>query len=219
MEPGCGNFGALPKPPKRLSKLAASLFACRLQRRGREGDAGVGGLRVQVAEHRHQAVVLRTQFLALRVVVLRHALEDGCKGRHAVSRLVREIRAAEEGLLVVVRQEHGQRPAAAALREHLVRKLVDLVEIGPLLAVDLDVDEKAVHERRRAGVLEGLMRHHVAPVAGRITDRQQDGFAAVAGKVQGFLPPRVPIDGIGCVLLQVRAGFPRQAILVHGPLE
>ncbi len=61
----------------------------------------------------------------------------------------REVRAAEERPLVARRQEHGQRPAAAALREHLVRDLVDAVEVGALLAVHLDVDEQLVHQARR----------------------------------------------------------------------
>ena len=36
----------------------------------------------------------------------------------------------------------------------------------PLLAVHLDVDVEAIHDRRRLLVLEGFVRHDVAPVAG-----------------------------------------------------
>jgi len=56
--------------------------------------------------------------------------------------------------------------ASAPVREELDRAHVDLVDVGPLLAVDLDVDEELVHEARRRLVLERLVGHHVAPVAG-----------------------------------------------------
>ena len=139
------------KTAEALVEGRRQLLADRIERRGRERGRRIGRLRRQVAEDIHERVVLRAQLLALRVVVLRHALEDGGEGGHAVTRLVRKIRAAEEGLVIVVRQEHGQRPAAATLREHLVRKLVDLVEVGALFAIDLDVDEQPVHERRGLG--------------------------------------------------------------------
>ena len=106
--------------------------------------------RSEIVVHVHQRVVLRAQLRALRVVVLGHALQDGGEGRHAVTRLVGKIGAAEERFLVVVRQEHRERPAAAALREHLVRELVDLVDVGPFFAIHLDVHEQLVHELRGA---------------------------------------------------------------------
>jgi hypothetical protein len=43
---------------------------------------------------------------------------------------------------------------------------VDRVEVGALLAVELDADEVLVHELRDPLVLERLALHHVAPVAG-----------------------------------------------------
>ena len=92
---------------------------------------------------------------------------------NAVASLLREIRAAEERR-AVRRQEHRQRPAAGAPREQRMRGLVDLVEVGALLAVDLDVDEVRVHRGGDLRILERLVRHHVAPVARRIADRQQD---------------------------------------------
>ena len=48
------------------------------------------------------------------------------------------------------------------------------VEVGPLLAVHLDADEVLVHQRRGRLVLERLALHHVAPVAGRVADAEQD---------------------------------------------
>ena len=60
------------------------------------------------------------------------------------------------------------------------RRHVDLVDVGPLLAVDLDVDEQLVHHARGGVVLEALVRHDVAPVAGRVADREQDRLARCA---------------------------------------
>ena len=128
---------------------------------------------------------------------------------------MRKIRAAEEGPLIRGTQEHGQRPAARIGRDHLLRRLVDLVEVGPLLAVDLDVHEQAVHHSRGRGVLEGLVRHDVAPVAGRIADRQQDGLVLPLRQRERLLAPRIPIDRIIRVLQEIRAGFRREAIALH----
>ena len=57
------------------------------------------------------------------------------------------------------------------LAQKLERVLVKAVYIGPLLAVDLDVDEQFVHQRRCFRILEAFMGHDVAPVAGCVADR------------------------------------------------
>jgi len=51
--------------------------------------------------------------------------------RQSRSALPWESTAAKNGASFV-RQEHGQRPAAAALGEHLLRDLVDAVDVGAL---------------------------------------------------------------------------------------
>src|SRR5213082_1987502 len=67
------------------------------------------------------------------------------RGR-AVARLGREVRAAEERLSVRG-QEHRHRPAPAP-RQRDDGVHVDGVEVGPLLAVDLDAHEMLVHHAR-----------------------------------------------------------------------
>jgi hypothetical protein len=136
-----------------LVERGVQLLARAHERRRGQRFAGVGGYRREIAVDIHQRVVLRAQLVALIAVVLRHALEERGESRHAVPRLVGKIRAAEEWLLVVVREEHRQWPAAATLGEHLVSELVNLVDVRPLFAVHLDVDEQLVHQRRGGRVL------------------------------------------------------------------
>src|SRR5210317_1811419 len=63
------------------------------------------------------------------------------------------------------------------------------------------------------------MSHYVAPVTGRIADRQQDRFARCTGELEGLRAPWVPIDGIVGMLQQVGAGFAGQSIaFVHRSL-
>ena len=145
---------------------------------------------------------------------------DACaqigKPRQAVARGLGEVRAAEERC-AVGRQEHGQRPATRALREHLVGKLIDLVEIGALFAIDLDVDEQLVHHLGHGGVLKAFMRHHVAPVAGRIADREQDRFVLALRALEGIPSPGVPVDRVFGMLLQIGAGFACESVR-HGKI-
>ena len=72
-----------------------------------------------------------------------HPGEDRREPADAVAVLGGEVGAAEEGA-AVGGQEHRHRPAAVA--ERLERGHVDLVDVGPLLAVDLDADELLVQE-------------------------------------------------------------------------
>ena len=89
-----------------------------------------------------------------------HAAEAG----HAVAFEGREVGAAvERG--TVRRQPDAHGPAA--LTGHGLHRLhVDPVQVRTLLTIDLDVDEHLVHQRCRLLVLEGLVFHDMAPVAG-----------------------------------------------------
>ena len=58
----------------------------------------------------------------------------------------------------------------ALFAEHGERMLVDGIDVRPLLAVNLDVDEQPVHQLRHRRRLEAFMRHHMAPMAGRVAD-------------------------------------------------
>ncbi len=156
-------------------------------------------------------LALSRDLRSFAAVKLRHAREQFGEPRQPVTRRLGEIRAAEKRFLLG-REEHGQRPAARALAHHLVRQLVDLVQVGTLFPVDLDVDEIPVHQGRDFGILEGLVRHHVAPMAGGVTDRKQDRLILRARRLQRLLAPGVPIHRIAGVLLQIGAGLASEAV-------
>ena len=109
------------------------------------------------------------------------------------------------------RQPDAHRPAAAA-GGRLHEGHVDAIDVGPLLAIDLDADEVAVEDGGGRVVLERLVGHHMAPVARRVADRQEDRHPAVAGGGKRLVAPRIPIDRVGGVLRQIRARFARQAV-------
>ena len=129
-------------------------------------------------------------------------LEHLRPGRETGPRLGREVRAPVERRLVGG-EEHVQRPAAVS-GHRLHRVHVDRVDVGPLLTVDLHAHEALVHERRGALVLEGLVLHHVAPMAGRVADRDEDRPVLRARPGEGGLAPRMPVDRIVAVLAQIR---------------
>ena len=142
----------------------------------------------------------------LLVVEVVDVLEDLLEGRNAAAGCWREVGAAEEWP-PVGGEEDSHWPAAVSAGEGLHRLHVDLIEVGPLLPVDLDVDEQSVHDLGDALVLEALPLHDVAPVAGGVADAQQDRAVLRACALQGLRPPRVPVHRIVGVLEKVGTGF------------
>ena len=116
----------------------------------------------------------------------------------------RVVGAAEERP-PVGSEEARHRPAAlTGQRDGGVH--VDRVEVGPLLAVDLDVHEAVVHRGGDLIVLERLVGHHVAPVARRVPDRQQDRHVTRSRLGQRLGRPLLPVHRVVGVLAQVGAG-------------
>src|SRR5205085_6571755 len=89
------------------------------------------------------------------------------------------------------------------------------IDIGPFFAIDFDVYELAIHDRRRPFVLEGLMRHHVAPMAGRVTDREKDRFVFVTRFGERFFAPRIPINGVLRVLKRIGRLLTRESVAIR----
>ncbi len=137
-------------------------------------------------------------------------LQHPRKSGHAVAIHRREIGAPVERL-PVWREEHRQRPAASADQE-LHRPHVHVVDIGALLAIDLDVDEVAIHQVRNGRVLEALPLHDMAPVTRRVADREKNGSVLGTRTRECLVAPRIPIHRVVGVLQQIRAALMRQAI-------
>ena len=91
-------------------------------------------------------------------------------------------------------------------------ELINFIDIGALLPIDLDIDEEPIHERSRRLILEAFVRHHMAPMARGIADGEQNRLSGVACEVEGVIVPRVPINGVFSVLEEVRAGFVAEAV-------
>jgi len=130
---------------------------------------------------------------------LRHRFKNALKGRQLVTVFGGKIGATVKGL-EVRRQEHRHRPAAVP-RQDLHGRHVDLIEIGPFLAIHFDADEMCAEELAHLGVLEAFMLHHVAPVTGRIADAQKDGPIQLPRQAQGLFAPGKPVDRIMGMLL------------------
>ena len=129
-----GNFGACPNPPHSASNepticLSAPLTA------SIAGDVTGGtdlGRRPDRLDERRD----------VRVDVVAPVAPDVVDGVHQLEEAgFREVGAAVERP-AVGGHEHGHRPPAPA-GHRLHRVHVDRVDVGPLLAVDLDVDERA----------------------------------------------------------------------------
>ena len=142
--------------------------------------------------------------LDLRALLLpgaRNAAQHIGPAGHPGASLRRKVGAAEERA-AVGRAEHVERPAAVTLQQlHGVH--VDVVDIGPFLAVDLDADDEVVLELRDLLVLERFALHHVAPVAGGVADGDEHRFVFSAGLGPGVVAPGEPVDGVVRVLQQV----------------
>jgi len=94
---------------------------------------------------------------------------------------------------------------------------VDLVEGRVLLAVDLDGDEMGVEDRRHRLVVEALLLHHMAPVAGGVADREEDRAVEGCRLGQRIRPPGAPVDRVVGVLDQVGRGLEDQPVEVFRP--
>ena len=64
------------------------------------------------------------------------------------------------------------------------------------------------------GVLERLVLHHVAPVAGGVADREEDRLVLASCRLEGLLTPRVPVDGVVGMLEQVGALLAGEPVLM-----
>src|SRR2546427_613339 len=85
-------------------------------------------------------------------------------------------------------------------------------ELPPLFPIDFDGNEVLVENRRHLLVLVRFSFHDVAPVAGRVTDAQEDWLVVVLGPRQRLPSPWVPVNRVVGVLQKVGALLLDQSI-------
>jgi hypothetical protein len=117
-----------------------------------------------------QRPVLPTDVVGALTIVIADPEEDVGEGGHSIAGRFGEIGAADEGNVVVMGQEHGERPAARSPVQQVKGGLINFVEVRPLLTIHLDVDESFVHHLGGGLIFEGFVGHDMAPMAGRIAD-------------------------------------------------
>ena len=220
---GLGELGG-PSEPSPLGIEATG----QLGGRGLEESASPGGGRPRDVEHRRpgpgrgdragadgvrQLVGLRLHFVAAVLPHVGQRGEDGPERRCAAPVGRGEVRPTEERP-PVRGQEHAHRPPPRT-GDGLDGLHVDGVHVGPFLPVHLDRDESGVQLGGGVGVLERLVGHHVTPVAGRVTDGEEDGPVLPTGPVEGLVAPGVPVDGVVGVLAEVGRGLVGQSVRAH----
>ena len=93
---------------------------------------------------------------------------------------------------------------------------IDTVDVGALLAIDFDANKILVEDRGDLGVFKRLLLHHVAPVAGGVSDAQEDGFVFIPGLLESCFAPGIPIHRIVLMLAQIRRSFTGEMIAGTG---
>ncbi len=189
----------------------AQIGRCRLSEKGRIEFVG-DILLSRLGQCGAQGVGIGRHLDALIAPQAGYLGQDMTKARPTVAALRWEVGSAPEGL-AFWREEHGQRPAAL-FAEAMECLHIDAVDVGALFAVNLDIDEVGVHESGGLRILETLMRHDMAPMAGGVTNRQQDRAFGVACLGEGRFPPWHPVNRIVAVLQEIGACFGTE--LVHG---
>ena len=193
--PGRGNLGAGPKPPHSASKRSLSSAVSRPRATGKLGTSGsAAGPDGQPVGHAdvagdggRQGVGLALDLGAPLGPGLVQGGENPAERGHAVALGGRVVGAAEERSPVGGAKDRHRPAARAADRLHGGH--VDGVEVGALLAVDLDGHEVSGELGGRLGILEALVGHDVAPVAAGVADGDEDGLVLGRRRARG---PRDP---------------------------
>ena len=182
------------------------LLAEALRRRQEVGRLRRAPIRIgrarQVRQVLGDGIGVRGEFVLVPVEEVGHPHQQ-LRPRHLALSAVfgREVGAAEEGTSVG-EAEAIEGPATVSV-DHLDGVHHEFIDLGAFFPVDLDADEVLVHQLRDVRLLEGLAGHDVAPVAGRVADRDEHRLALGLGRGKGLRTPRPPMDGVSRMLFQV----------------
>ena len=138
------------------------------------------------------------QSLSVALPFLRDHKKQICKTDHARAGFRRIISPRKERFLCR-RHKNAHRPAAAS-RKRLTDRHIDTVNIGTFFPVYLDGNKIAVQDLRDLLIFKTLMRHHMAPVAGTVTDTQEYRFIFPLCLFKCFCSPRIPVYRVPGVL-------------------
>src|SRR6266849_5140019 len=203
---------------RRLAESTVGLVECTCD--GDRGRVQFGGADCNLAgwprlgrQRRHQRGAIMFDALGFVTKQTSDFSQHVQKTRSTVTRGLGEVSAPPDRLAVAV-EKHGQRPAAV-LAKMVQGRHVDLVDVGPLLAINFDVDEQLVHDGGDLFVFEAFVCHDMAPVAGCVTNREQDRLVALLGLAERVRTPGPPVDRIGLVLQQIWTRLMGEAVFVR----
>jgi hypothetical protein len=162
------------------------------------------------AQNFHGARAFGDEFFALLGPAPPKGAQHVREARPPVAVLGRKISAAIKRL-EIRREPRAQRPAAMA-GERLHIGHVNAIDVGPFLAVHLDGNKFFVEQRGDIGVLKRFVRHHMAPVAGRISDAEKNRLLFGTRLGESRLTPRKPVDGIVRMLAEVGRLLVREGV-------
>ena len=102
----------------------------------------------------------------------------------------RKVRAAVERFGIWC-EENRHRPPAVT-RHSLHGCHINFIDVGAFFPVDLYGDVVCVEQLSDLLIFEGLVLHHMAPVAGSVADGKKDRDIQFLRKRKGFFAPRPP---------------------------
>ena len=80
---------------------------------------------------------------------------------------------------------------------------ISTIDIGPTFAIDLDRNKVAIEKVSDSTMIEALLFHHMTPVAGGITNRQEHRLVLRPGPGERWFSPGIPVHRIVRMLDQV----------------
>ncbi len=216
-----GELRSLVKPAQPVVVVIAEMADQRLHQlaAGKRAALGIVFLLFDLDDGASQPLGLRFKgYLILRPYVV-DLLNERREGRR------REIGAGVKRL-EIGRDEYVVRPAAA-VRHQLGGHHVEFIHVRALLPVDLDADDRLVHQFGDLGILEDLPFHYMAPVAGGIADGEQNRLVFLPRLGKRFLAPWIPVNRVMRVLEQIRTARINKLICIsmrrkrksHNPSE
>ena len=134
---------------------------------------------------------------------------------HTKARGGRKVSSCKKRLFVP-RHKNTHRPAATAGKS-LTYRHIHAVNVGTLFAVNFYRNEVFIQQFSCFGILKALMCHNMTPMAGAVTDTQENRLILRLCPFKCLAAPRIPVNRIVCVLKQIRTCFIFQMIHIHSP--